>query len=320
MERGTMIYVVGAGGIGMPLAALLASKKMPVTAVRTSIENVAPQTVDVVVGVAEGTALHATVQTVSLSKIDRSNDDGLAVVTTKATANRTVAPLMLRAVGDVPVVVLQNGIGVEEPFVRAGFSRIYRGVLYATGQRVDEFSYRFREVSPSPIGPVHGGDDALAAIAESLSTQEFRFRTESRIEREVWKKAILNAAFNAICPLITIDNGVFDRDRDVARIARTVIEEAASVARGIGVDLETDELMEHLLLISRRARGQLISTLQDLLSGRETEIEFLNVAISQVGASLRPPIDPKVTRILGELVQAKSRIERAASSDSAQNT
>ena len=122
---------------------------------------------------------------------------------------------------------------------------------------------------------------------------------------------ILNAAFNSICPLINIDNGVFERDPAVAAIARTVIEEAIAVASGVGVQLSPDELMKQLMLISRRSSGQLISTLQDLLAGRETEIDFLNRAIVRTAAELRPPIDPKITRILGELVLARSRNESA---------
>ena len=92
------------------------------------------------------------------------------------------------------------------------------------------------------------------------------------------------------------------------------------VARRIGIDLATEELMEQLLLISRSSDGQLISTLQDLNSGKETEIDYLNLAISRAGAALEPPIDPKITRILGELVLAKSRIERSASLGTLQGT
>ena len=176
------------------------------------------------------------------------------------------------------------------------------------------------KVALSPIGAVHGDGAEVVAIVDTLSTPDFRFRTAEQIERDVWKKAILNAAFNSICPLMNIDNGVFNREEDVARIAKTVLSEASEVARRIGIDLATEELMEQLLLISRNSDGQLISTLQDLNSGKETEIDYLNLAISRAGAALEPPIDPRITRILGELVLAKSRIERSASLGTLQGT
>lgn len=314
-----MIHVVGAGGIGMPLAAFLANNEIPVIAVRTSTENIEPHTTNVEVDLADRQPLHARVKTVSLSKIN-GTDGAIIAVTAKATANRSIAPMLFRRFGDLPLVVLQNGINVEAPFIEAGFQKVYRCVVYATGQRVDKFTYRFREVAPSPIGAVHGDGGEVVAIVDTLSTPDFRFRTTEQIERDVWKKAILNAAFNSICPLMNIDNGVFNREEDVARIAKTVLSEASEVARRIGIDLATEELMEQLLLISRSSDGQLISTLQDLNSGKETEIDYLNLAISRAGAALEPPIDPKITRILGELVLAKSRIERSASLGTLQGT
>lgn len=313
-----MIYVVGAGGIGMPLAALLANNGAAVTTVRTSTESLELQLTDVVIDPLVEEPRHARVRTLSLSKISGS-DGGIIAVTAKATANRYIAPELFRRIGDLPVVIMQNGIGVETPFIEAGFTNVYRCVIYATGQQTDTSTYRFREVAASPIGAVHGDGTETAAIVNRLCTPAFRFETAERIERDVWKKAILNAAFNSICPLMNVDNGVFHRESDVAQIARTILEEANEVAQRIGINLTTEELMEQLLLISRRSDGQLISTLQDLNSGKETEIDYLNLAISHVGAALEPPVDPKMTRVLGELVSAKSRIARAALPESTQN-
>ena len=297
----------------MPLAAFLADNGISVTAVHTSTRSAESRTTDIVIDIGKREPQRVRVHTASLSKINRT-DGGIIAVTAKATANQSIAPVLFRCMGDLPLVVLQNGINVELPFIEAGFQKVYRCVVYATGQRIDPFTYRFREVAPSPIGIVHGdGSESKESIAivNILSTPGFRFRITDQIERDVWKKAILNAAFNSICPLMNIDNGVFNREENVARIAETVIAEASDVARHIGINLVTEELMEQLLLISRRSDGQLISTLQDLKRGKETEIDYLNLAISRVGAALEPPIDPKITRILGELVLAKSRIARA---------
>jgi 2-dehydropantoate 2-reductase len=111
-----------------------------------------------------------------------------------------------------------------------------------------------------------------------------RFRVETDIQREIWRKAIINAVFNSICPLLEVDNGVFVRDADVAGMAREVIRECVALTDRLELGLSEPELLEQLLLISRRSDGQLISTLQDLRSGRPTEIPFLNTAIAGVAA------------------------------------
>lgn len=52
--------------------------------------------------------------------------------------------------------------------------------------------------------------------------------------------------------------------------------------------------------------GQLISTLQDINSGRRTEIESLNLEIAAVAARLNPAIETEKTKLLGDLILIKS--------------
>ena len=304
------IYVIGSGSIGMPLAAFLSAKGAPVTAVRTSIDGTAPSTIGVKVALPGGQSLRADVETVSLSEIKRV-EEGIVALAAKATANRVIAEKLKHRFAALPLVVMQNGLGVEQPFVDAGFGDIYRCVLYATGQTVQKYHYRFREVAESPLGVVHGDPAKASSLVEHLATPEFRFCRTDHIATQAWKKAIINAAFNSICPLIGVDNGIFHRDDGVAAIAEAVIAEASAVAAAIGIRFAERELMDQLLLISRRADGQLISTLQDLNSGRETEIGFLNMEIARSGAALTPPIDTPITRVLGELILAKSMNSRS---------
>ncbi len=303
------IYVVGAGSIGMPLAALLTARGLPVTAVRTSIEGLGSTPVEVTVELSAGQSLRAVVETASLSAFSQATS-GIVALTAKATANKVLAAQLRDKFAALPLVVLQNGIGVEQPFIEAGFDAVYRCVLYATGQAEGKHCYRFREVAASPLGVVNGQPAQAQAIVELLSSPGFRFRYEENIAGQAWKKAIINAAFNSICPLLDVDNGVFHRDEGVAAIAAAVIDEGRSVAARRGICFAAGELLEQLLLISRRADGQLISTLQDLNQGRETEIDFLNLEIARVGAQLNPPVDTPITRLLGEMIRAKSRIGR----------
>ena len=307
------IYIVGAGAIGMPLAVLLAYRGADVVAVRTSIEGLAPTVVEPTVELAAGEPVTAAVKTVSLSELGTLRD-GVVVLTAKATANQTLAQKLPATCASLPVVILQNGINVERPFIEAGYRNLYRCVLYATGQADGNGGTRFREVTESPIGAVNGDPETARELAACLTTPEFRFRHEPNIEREAWKKAIINAAFNAICPLAEVDNGVFQREPALADMARTIIAESSAVAAGRGIEFAEGELMEQLLLISRRADGQLISTLQDINHGKQTEIDFLNLEIARVGAALNPPVDTPLTRTLGELILAKSQQTRSAQS------
>jgi 2-dehydropantoate 2-reductase len=304
------IYIVGAGAIGMALAVNLLRNGRRVAAVRTSNSNYSWETVRISVECDESLMMEAPLEMVSLSKLD-SLGAGTIVITAKATANRFLASELRDKKSSGPIVIMQNGIGVESPFIEAGFPDIYRCVLYATSQEQQQNFFRFRSVAASPIGALIGDVEKLSQIVTQLSTSKFQFRAEERIKEEIWKKAIMNAVFNSVCPLLEVDNGIFCRDQMVAAIALEIIEESLEVTKRIGLNLETKGLMEQLLMISKRSDGQLISTLQDLKNGHETEIEFLNLEIARIAGEMTPKIAVAKTKILGELISIKSRLKRS---------
>ena len=302
------IYVLGSGAIGFPLAAHLTRAGRDVVAVRTSRDDVAEGTVTV--GVHDGEdAVSAPVKTVSLSRLERL--DGTVVIATKAYVNGEVARAIEAMGATGPVVVMQNGLGVERPFVDAGLLPVYRCVIYATGQSSSEYGYTFRPVAPSPVGVVEGDGGGLEACVARLSTDAFPFRVEADIRREVWKKAIINAAFNSLCPLLEVDNGVFVREAGVAELAREVVRECLSVTDRLNVGVSEEELMGQLMRISERSEGQTISTLQDIRAGRPTEIGSLNLEIARVAASLR--LEVPRTELLGKMIAAKSSLHQQTS-------
>jgi 2-dehydropantoate 2-reductase len=302
METRT-IYILGSGAVGFPLAASLAAAGRRVVAVRTSRADVAYRTVTVTLRNGPD-RLETVVETVSLAGLREL--DGPIVVAAKAYANDAIARELAGRGAAGPIILLQNGIGVEQPYLDAGFPSIYRCVLYVTGQTTGEYEFQFRPVTASPIGVIAGTEEELRRCVAALTTETFPFRAEADIRREIWRKAIINAVFNSICPLLEVDNGVFARDEDAAGLAREVIRECVMLTDRLGLELSAPELLEQLLLISRRSDGQLISTLQDLRGGRSTEMPFLNTAIAGVAASLEPGIELPRVALLGRLVAAKA--------------
>ena len=147
-----------------------------------------------------------------------------------------------------------------------------------------------------------------------MTTGGFPFRSEANIQREIWKKAIVNSVFNSICPLLDIDNGVFVRDEETANLARQVVRECVTLTDRLNMGLSESELMEQIMRISKASDGQLISTLQDIRAGRQTEIAFLNLEIARVAASMQPKLGLPRIELLGKMILVKSLQRRGKKS------
>jgi 2-dehydropantoate 2-reductase len=307
MSRKETIYILGCGAVGFPLAAYLANAGRTVVAVRTSRKDVAKRIITVSVHNSPN-HLRTRVETISLSKL--ANLDGTIVITAKSYANKAIAQELKDKAATGPMVIMQNGVGVEKPFLDGNFSPIYRCILYVTSQAGSEYEFTFRPVTSSPIGIVKGNESGLRKCVEALTTDEFPFRSEVNIQREIWKKAIINSVFNSICPLLEVDNGVFVRDKETAKLARELVRECVTLTDRLNLGLSESEIMEQIMLISKRSDGQLISTLQDIRSGRQTEIAFLNLEIARVAAAMQPKLNLPRIELLGQMILAKSLLQR----------
>jgi 2-dehydropantoate 2-reductase len=302
------IYIIGAGAIGKALAVFLKLENRRVFLLRGSVDDKSKYLEKISVELGDETRLAADVEICTLS--DFPELDGIIVLTNKSYGNEHLSQSLKAKTGISPIVILQNGLGVEQPFINENFSEIYRCVLFATSQIVAENKLTFKPVSDSPIGVVKGNDLSLNRIVEQISSPHFPFKAESDIQTVIWKKAIINSVFNSICPLLEIDNGVFHREKKALEIGKRVIEECVSIAAGQKIYLETEEITERLLLISKSSDGQIISTLQDIRNKRETEIETLNLEISRLAKNLNMEDKIKETRLLGELTKFKSELNR----------
>lgn len=298
------VYIIGAGAIGKALAVFLATENKEVVLIRGSVDNLSTRSEIIHVTLADDTEQSANVEVSTLDKHSRLN--GIVVVTNKSYGNSALALRLQGRTDESPLVILQNGLGIEQAFVDLGFAEIYRCILFATCQPVGEDRLRFKPAFTSPIGIIKGDHVHLEAIIRQLSSYHFPFRAEVDIQPVIWKKAIINCVFNSICPLLEVDNGVFHREPRVLEMAQRIIFECVAVSKAKGIALEAREILESLLSISKSSDGQFISTLLDIQNKRATEIETLNFEIARIATTVHKADSVRETLLLGELTKWKS--------------
>lgn len=298
------VFIVGNGVIAKALAVALSLNGRSVSILRGSVEEpgLSWQCIWVETG---NETLKADIKISSISSYDRL--DGLILLANKSFGNDQIAVKLKEKALSSSIVFLQNGLHVESNFVDLGFKDLYRCVLFTTSESIGENRVKFKPVTDSPIGVINGSPERLAAIVALLNTSIFSFRAEPDIQPVIWKKAITNCVFNSICPLLEVDNGIFHRNNAALEIGKNVIRECLHVARAAGIQLTEQEVVDNVLMISRFSDGQKISTYQDILNNRETEIESLNFAIAGTAKRLGTGQVP-TTSLLGELIRVKSEI------------
>ncbi|KAA0988807.1 ketopantoate reductase family protein [Dyadobacter aurulentus] len=300
------IYIIGCGAIGKALAVFLRLSGRKVTLIRGSVNDGSRKVEQIRVQMSDGTLHEAEVVVSTLNAFPMLN--GLIVLANKSFANEQLAVALKNKTGSSPILLLQNGLGVEQPFLTHGFPEVYRCVLFVTSQIIDETTVRFKPVASCPVGIERGNTDCLQHIVRQLTTPHFEFHSKAHIQDIVWKKAIINCVFNSVCPLLETDNGVFQRNEVALDIARRVIGECIAIASASGILLTVHEVEENLLQISRSSDGQLISTLQDIRAGRRTEIETLNFEMMNIAAKMDLSQAVQETKMLGELVKLKAEL------------
>lgn len=300
------IYIIGSGAIGKALAVFLRISGQKVTLIRGSVNDGSVKTESIRVEMQDGTVSEADIEIRTLDTLPEI--DGIIVLANKSFGNQQLAVSLKGKAGNSPIVLLQNGLGVEKAFVDQGFAEIYRCVLFVTSQTVDDLTVRFKPVGICPVGIEQGSVDHLEDIVQQLHTPEFSFKSEADIQHIIWKKAIANCVFNSVCPLLEADNGIFHRNMGALEIARRIIAECVTIAKAKNILLEPTEVEESLLLISRSSDGQLISTLQDIYNKRKTEIDTLNFEIVRIAESLGRSEAVLETKLLGELTKIKSEM------------
>ncbi len=302
------IFIIGAGAVGKALAVFLKLEGKDVSIIRGSVDNQPNDRELIKVQMADDSILQAEIEISSLS--DHSNFDGILVLANKSYGNEKLAESLLNRAKNNPIVLLQNGLGVEEPFMKLGFTKIYRAVLFTTCQLVSNNLVKFKPVAISQIGILKGKIVELQFVVNQINNTIFKFAVNENIQPIIWKKAIANCVFNSICPLIENDNGVFLRNDNVLELAKKVISECVKVAINQNINLTEKEVLDNVLMISKMSDGQLISTLQDIRNKRKTEIETLNFAIVNYAKQAGNELDVTTTKLLGELIKLKAELNR----------
>lgn len=232
---------------------------------------------------------------------------GLAVMAVKAHQTKAAAPSLpqLLAPGGL-ALSLQNGLGNLEAMARVlGPEPLLAGITFFGVTRQAEGQIFYAGQGEIILGAPPGSRVSaaeVAAVTAIFRRAGFACRSEAEIESLLWDKLMINAGINPLTALLRVPNGVLPELPAAWPLAVAAAAEVQAVARALGLKGRGDP-EERLLRVCRATAKNRSSMLQDVLAGRETEIESLNAQVAARGAALQvpTPINDCLTQLIRSL-------------------
>lgn len=282
--------IVGAGAIGLLLAAKLASAGEQVrvwTRTEEQAERINRQ------GLCLGTegAPPATVaehvaaecwsqENVKLAAEGRRPEFILLTVKQGALTRDFCETLSVLQGGSSSLICFQNGMGHLEligNWIEKKF--LYAAVTTEGAKRLDNRSVIYSGQGETSVGTTDGNDAnheaKLEKLVKCLRYAGFKTFVSKNISKEMYRKLLVNAAINPLTALWRIPNGGLIANDRRRGIMSALIKEGMAVYEACGIPFDAD-IAEQIVGVCQATAGNISSMLADVLKKGPTEIDYIN--------------------------------------------
>jgi 2-dehydropantoate 2-reductase len=208
---------------------------------------------------------------------------------------------------DHPVITLQTGLGNLEQIEKIVDSgAVIGGFTFMSGAALGPGIVRLGGKGTTYLGePAGGTSERVEKLAGLFNDSGLDCRAVGRIVGRLWCKVIVFSAINSLSAVVQVKNGRLLDSMESLVLMKRLVDEGRAVARAHGIDLVYDDLYQLLFDACRRSADGISSMLQDVLSGRRTEIDAQCGALVRLGAEVNIPVPTQQTMV--ELVKLTER-------------
>jgi 2-dehydropantoate 2-reductase len=289
------IAVIGAGGVGGLVAALLARAGEEVRVMARGAALDAIRTA----GLAVSSPLGTFTQPVTAASDDPAalGTVDAVLVTVKAWQVAELAPRLAPLVADGGVAVpLQNGVEAADRLAAAlGDERVAGGLVNVLAWITGPGAVRHLGAKPRITMGERGARAAapsprLAALAAALERAGVEARVSDDIERASWEKFLLIEPWGAVSAVARAPIGVVRSVPETRDLLRAALEEVAAVGRARGVALRPESVARTLALIDGVPAEGTASMQRDLGAGHPSELDDQVGAVVRLAAAASVPV------------------------------
>ena len=304
------IAVVGAGGVGSLLAALLARAGHDVRLLARGAALAAIRDHGICMRGPDGD------HSVAIARISdepsRLGTADIVLVTVKTWQLAELGPRLAPLVGASTLVVpMQNGVEASEILARSlSEDRVIGAVCRMIGWTERPGEVRWIGFLPSlTIGAMRPGQhDRVEACAAALRTGGVDVLVTRDIARARWRKFLFLAPYAAVGAVARVPLGVLRRDPQARVQLEASMHEVAALAAARGVELPPDVVAATLQQIDALPDDATASMHRDIVAGRPSELHELIGAVVRLGrdSGVATPVSAELYAVL-EPLEARAR-------------
>jgi 2-dehydropantoate 2-reductase len=218
---------------------------------------------------------------------------------------RALRPFAAELSPATAIVSLQNGLGNEEAIKTSlgGTISLVIGATTESALTVGPADVRRIGDGTTVLGSAGASPEVVNRVVRLLSDAGFRASAAYDIRPHLWGKLIANAAINPVAALLDRPNGVVLTNEHAGDVARSLAQEAATVANAMRIPLPFTDPWSYVRTIVEQTAELDNSMLYDLRAGVPTEVDFINGAVAAAGR--RAAVPTPYNETLAALVKAR---------------
>lgn len=281
------IAVIGIGGVGGYVAGMLAKAYPHVTMVARGARGESIRE--------NGLVLHSDYKGEIVAKPERvasvremGQQDYIFICVKNYSLEDVCENIRDMVTDDTVIIPVMNGVDPGEK-IRSliGRGTVVDSLIYTVAFANADFSISqqdtFTWLCIGIKNADQGQQEKVAQIAEILKGADIDYKDDGDIEVEIWRKYILNCAFNVMTAFYDNTIGELRRDPVKAQQYETLVWEAASVGRAKGVALTDEHIQEVIHKFRHVHADNATSSLQRdfQICKKQTELETFSGYIVQ---------------------------------------
>ncbi|MFA4860108.1 ketopantoate reductase family protein [Methanoregula sp.] len=286
MKAPERILILGAGAVGLPLAAKLSHVADVVAVTRQNSARAISRDGLEICGAWGAESDRFTCVCDLVDDVDFD----YVLITSKSQDTEGICQQYRDIIGASQVVSFQNGIGNEETISNYS-DHVIGGVVLTGFVRQGDREIRVTaNAGPMQIGRFPEGLDAeVKGLADIMNRAGIPVETTDHITGKLWSKNLINCSLNPLSAIMGVTYGELRRP-DSWQIIEEMVREIYTIVQKDAIRLQwrdPDTFLGYLYgaLIPVMSRHS-SSMLQDILHGHKTEIDYLNGAVVTSGKRL----------------------------------